>query len=245
MSRTLPLLMTLAGLFAFQPSTLLRDWVHAYGTLLYVLGAAVAGFGIGRYRARRARTYQNRGEALVSDALRAHFSLPGYHLMNHLTFPWENGTTQIDHVLVSRFGVFVIETKHYRGWIFADARDAKWTQVLFGYKFRFRNPIIQNSRHVQAVRGRLDFLPPVAVKSVVVFTGEAEFKTQMPQNVFHVPGLIDYLREQTVAVISLNRMQFCVGRLETTRLAISRKTDIEHVESLERRYGLATHRGEM
>ncbi len=161
--------------------------------------------------------------------------------MNHLTLQWGKGTTQIDHVLVSLFGVFVIETKHYRGWIFADARDTKWTQLLFGYKFRFQNPLIQNNRHAQAVHARLDFLPPDAVRSVVVFSGDAEFKTPMPQGVFHISGLIDYLREQTVAVMSLNRMQFCVGRLETARLAISRLTDVEHIESLERRFGTARY----
>jgi hypothetical protein len=41
-----------------------------------------------------------------------------------------------------------------------------------------------------------------------------EFKTGMPQGVFGVSGLIEYLREQTVEVMSLDRVQFCVGRLE-------------------------------
>jgi len=52
-------------------------------------------------------------------------------------------------------------------------------------------------------------------------------------------ALVDYLREQTVEVMSLNRVQFCGGRLETARLAISGKTDVEQVQSLERRHGSA------
>ena len=84
-----------------------------------------------------------------------------------------------------------------------------------------------------------DFLPPEAIKSVVVFSGEAEFKTEIPQGVFTSSGLVEYLRDQTEEVISLNRVHFCVGRLETARLAISRETDVEHVRSLEhRRSGL-------
>ena len=144
-----------------------------------------------------------------------------------------------DHILVSRFGVFVIETKDYKGWIFANANQANWTQVLFKLKFKFQNPIFQNSRHVRAVQHLLDFLPPGAIKSVVVFTGEAEFKTEVPQAVFSISGLMDYLREQTVEVMSLNRVQFCVGRLETARLAISGKTDVEHAQSLKRRHDSA------
>jgi len=96
------------------------------------------------------------------------------------------------------------------------------------------------SRHVRAVQGLLDFLPPGAVRSVVVFTGEAEFKTEIPQGVFGLSDLVEYLREQTVEVMSLDRMQYCVGRLETARLAISRKTDVEHAESLEQRHGSAS-----
>jgi hypothetical protein len=60
--------------------------------------------------------------------------------MNHVTLQLTDGTTQIDHILVSRFGVFVIETKDYKGWIFADATRANWTQVLFKVKFKFQNP---------------------------------------------------------------------------------------------------------
>jgi hypothetical protein len=223
-----------------RQSQLVLNWTLDNKLVISVLLALFVGFLLGRYRASRAaREYQNRGEALLSRVTRRHFGPPEYHLMNHVTLQLQDGTTQVDHILVSRFGVFVIETKDYKGWIFANATQAKWTQVLFRWKFRFQNPIFQNLRHVRAVQDLLDFLPAGAIKSVVVFTGDAEFKTEIPQGVFSISGLIDYLREQTVEVMPRNRMQFCVGRLETARLAISGKTDVEHVQSLERRHGVA------
>jgi hypothetical protein len=224
-------------------SQLLLDWKQDDRTVLYILLALAVGFVMGRYHAypsRRASAFQNRGEDLLSHVALTNFGPPDYHLMNHVALQLEDGTTQVDHILVSRFGVFVIETKDYKGWIFANAKQANWTQVVFKRKFKFQNPIFQNFRHVRAVQGLLDFLPPGAIKSVVAFTGEAEFKTEIPQGVFSLSGLIDYLREQTVEVMSLNRVQFCVGRLETARLAISGQTDVEHVQSLERRHGSAT-----
>lgn len=210
--------------------------------VLYALlaGAIVTGIIIGRTRAARvsrAFRYQNVSEELVSRVLRREFSPPDYHLMNHVTLQMKDGTTQVDHILVSRFGVFVIETKHYKGWIFANAKHKTWTQVLYRLKFKFQNPILQNKRHVRAVQDLLDFLPAGAVRSVVVFTGAAEFRTEIPEGVFRVSGMIDFLRNQFDEVISLNRVQFCVGRLETARLAISGETDVEHVESLDRRHG--------
>jgi hypothetical protein len=220
---------------------LLLDWKLNDRFVLYLILALAVGFVIGRYQASRvSRTsaFQNRGEALLSSVVRANFGPPDYHLMNHVTLHLKDGTTQIDHILVSRFGVFVIETKDYKGWIFASAKQANWTQVLYRLKFKFQNPIFQNFRHVRAVQSLLDFLPTGAIKSVVVFTGEARFKTEIPKGVFNISGLIDYLREQTVEVMSLNRVQFSVGRLETARLAISGMTDVEHVQSLERRHSI-------
>jgi len=133
--------------------------------------------------------------------------------------------------------VFVIETKNYNGWIFGSVNPYNWTQVLFRSKFKFRNPIHQNKWHVRAVQQLLYFLPPEVVECIVVFTGDAEFKTEVPWGVFDIPDLMEYLCGRTTEVMSLNRLQFCVGRLETARLAISCQTDVEHVESLNRRHG--------
>ncbi len=215
---------------------------------LYLLIALAVGYTVGRLTrtgrddhvpriGRGAASFQNRGEALLSSALRAHFRYPDFHILNHVTLRLPDGTTQIDHILVSRFGVFVIETKDYSGWIFASATHKHWTQVLYKQKHTFQNPLHQNFRHVVAVRQLLDFLPPDSIKPVVVFTGDAEFKTDVPAGVFTVDELIRHIHCASVPVMSLNRLQFCVGRLETARLAISGETDVEHVLSLQRRHG--------
>jgi hypothetical protein len=83
----------------------------------------------------------------------------------------------------------------------------------------------------------LDFLPPEAIQPIVVFTGEAEFKTSIPAGVYTMAGCVAYVERNTTEVMSENRVQFCVGRLETVRLSITKATDIEHVQRLRRRYG--------
>lgn len=231
-------------------SHLLRHWTLDEKAILNILLGSAIGFVVGHYRISRAShtkvistSFQNSSEALLSHIAMENFGPPDYHLMNHLTLQMSDGTTQVDHILVSRFGVFVIETKDFKGWILANESQKKWTQVLFHRwkgksRYHFQNPVFQNFRHVCAVRDLLDFLPPDAVKSVVVFTGKAEFKTEVPDGVFSsINGLIDYLRQQTVEVMSINRVQFCVGRLETARLAITAQTDVEHVQNLQRRHG--------
>lgn len=209
--------------------------IYPYPYILAALAiGCVLGYGIARYRVS---SFQNRGEARVREELRSHFGTPDFHLLNHITLKLGDGTTQIDHILVSRYGVFVIETKEYSGWIFANTKHATWTQVLYGGKFKFQNPIFQNKRHIQAVQESLDFLPPNAIKSAVVFAGSAEFKTEIPLGVYTIAGLIEHIRSHTEELMSMNRVQFSVGRIETARLAMSSQTDLEHVQSLERRYG--------
>jgi hypothetical protein len=221
-------------------------------SLLYILlgAAATLGFLLGRrgrpapggwrrLGAWRFPTFQNSGESLVSQVLTRHFRAPDYHLMNHITLRMDDGTTQVDHILVSRFGVFVIETKDYGGWIFANAADKTWTNVRYRWKYKFQNPIHQNFRHVLAVQHLLEFVPREAIESVVVFAGSAAFKTEVPDGVVHVNELADYLKQRSAERLALNKMQYAVGRLETARLALSRQTDIEHVESLRRRFGRA------
>lgn len=205
---------------------------------LYVSIGLVVGFVFGFWQRRVVdeHNFQNDGEALVASALQRHFKNQDYHLLNHITLRHRGVTTQVDHILISRFGVFVIETKSYTGWIFANAEHPTWTQVTFNDKFKFQNPIHQNYLHVKAVQELLDFVSPSAIHSAVVFTGDAEFKTDMPMGVFTLPKLIQHLKGCKEEVLSLNRVQFCVGRLETARLKISQQTDIEHVQALRRRY---------
>jgi restriction system protein len=95
----------------------------------------------------------------------------------------------------------------------------------------------QNYKHLKCVSDLLDFLSPEVVHPLVVFTGEAVFKTPRPAGVLVLEQLADHLRGFETEVISRNRMEFCVGRLECHRKALSRQTDVEHVAELNRRFG--------
>jgi len=55
------------------------------------------------------------GELIVNLAAKFFLDKEKYHLFKNVTLPTEDGTTQIDHVIVSRYGIFVIETKNMKG----------------------------------------------------------------------------------------------------------------------------------
>jgi len=201
---------------------------------LKILGLLIVGFFFGRMRRNR---LENVGEGAVRRYLTTEFPEDDFHLMNNLTLPYGDGTTQIDHVLVSRYGVFVVETKHWSGWLFANANAAKWTQVKFKAKRQFQNPIRQNHKHVLAVRALLDFVRAEHVHSVVVFTGDAVFKTNKPPGVFTCREMQGHIFGFLQEVLTRDQMHTAVGRLECARRLVSGQTDAEHVAYLNRRFG--------
>jgi hypothetical protein len=54
--------------------------------------------------------------------------------------------------------------------------------------------------------------------------------------VFTLTKFLAYVENHQTEVMSVNRAQFCVGRLEATRLAITHATDVEHVLELRRQH---------
>ncbi len=148
------------------------------------------------------------------------FELDGgtYHAFHDVTLPTPDGTTQIDHVLISRYGVFVIETKHMKGAIYGDARDRTWTQALFRRRYIFFNPLRQNYKHVKAVEAALG-LKWECLHSVVVFAGRATFETPMPENVMGIRDFVQHVRSKSSAVLGDAEVRTAV--LQLKRSAIS------------------------
>lgn len=88
----------------------------------------------------------------------------------------KGATSQIDHLVLSEYGIFVIETKHYKGWIFGNEKAENWTQIIFREKHQFRNPVKQNWSHIYALKNVLTDFPQAAYYPIVVFAGEATLK---------------------------------------------------------------------
>lgn len=103
-------------------------------------------------------------------------------LLNDLYLPKENGqTTQLDHVLISPKGVFVIETKNYKGWITGSEHSQFWTQTNYKRKDSLYNPIWQNSGHVKALKEHLgEVASDLPIYSIIVFGKEATLKFKGP-----------------------------------------------------------------
>ncbi|HWB02788.1 MAG TPA: nuclease-related domain-containing protein [Verrucomicrobiales bacterium] len=139
--------------------------------VLLIIVAAAAGF------LQSSKMRGVAGERAVKRMLHRKLDASLYHCLHNVLIPnGRNGLTQIDHVVVSQWGIFVIETKNYSGWIFGTEHDKQWTVSYHGRrKEKLPNPLRQNFGHIRAVESLLK-LAPGHCHGIVFFTGRAEFK---------------------------------------------------------------------
>lgn len=84
-----------------------------------------------------------------------------------------SGYSQIDHVVITPYGIFVIETKNYQGTIYGGRKRKTW---LVNGKFKFMNPFMQNYGHIQALKNALNKTYHDMFISMVSFTKRCTFK---------------------------------------------------------------------
>ncbi|MCP8615246.1 nuclease-related domain-containing protein [Salirhabdus salicampi] len=120
------------------------------------------------------------GESYIKNKLKK-LDPNSYKVFNDVYVPTKDGTTQVDHIVTSPYGIFVIETKHYNGWIFGNENQRYWTQVIYKRKGKLFNPIWQNKGHIQALSEYLN-IKKNAFYSIVAFSGQSTFKFKDPFN---------------------------------------------------------------
>jgi hypothetical protein len=125
-------------------------------------------------------------------------------VLHDVNVPTASGSTQLDVVLVSPYGVWCLEIKAWAGRVYGQEDERSWTQVkLYGRKAikeRRDNPVQQNAYHCRALSAYVAGLGYAApVRSIVVFT-EAELRTNTRTLVIALSRLVVALQVQSGAV---------------------------------------------
>lgn len=160
-----------------------------------------------------------------------------YRRFHDLIIPAKNGTAQIDHILVSPYGLFIVETKNKKGWIFGSGDQSKWTQSIYGKKYSFQNPLRQTFRQKTILSEYLE-LSDSTIHTVVFFVGDCRFKTRLPENVIS-SGLGKYIRQFQDRIFAPHDINRIVGKLEK-HVSESSLTTRDHVRSLRERHSSTT-----
>ncbi len=99
-----------------------------------------------------------------------------YIVLNDVLLKIGKASTQIDHIVIAKSGLFILETKNYKGWIHGHENSTYWKQTIFKKQFKFQNPIIQNRSHVYYLKQVLRDFPQIDYFPIVVFSERAVLK---------------------------------------------------------------------
>ncbi len=214
--------------------------------LFLLLLLAVVGIAIYFYRYNSAQQKGMRGEKRINDVLA---SLPNdYHVLNDLVFKTEKGTTQIDHIVVSKYGVFAIETKNYRGEIYGDDNRQEWTQMIitkvqyktFGKTYtyvtknHFYNPVKQSIGHVYGLKKILTEWPYLKIVPIVVFTGSAILcDVESKHDVVYDYNLINTIKKYNTEYISDADVQRVLDVIQAKNVKelVTNRTHVKNIKA--------------
>jgi predicted RNA-binding Zn-ribbon protein involved in translation (DUF1610 family) len=141
------------------------------------------------------------GEFLTYRYLRKHEKEGAKFLFNLYIPKGEDGTTEIDVLMISPKGLFVFESKNYSGWIFGSEHQPKWYQTLpqgrgKSHKEAFYNPIMQNKTHIKHLKAMLGETIPM--HSIITFSDRCTLKNvQVKSTDIHVIN-----RNEVVGVVA-------------------------------------------
>ena len=151
-------------------SLLMENWKLIAAFLCGIMLAAFIVWLAAWWRRGKAERSGRRGEKIVAKQL-ATLKKKDFIILNDLMIPSSNGrTSQIDHVVVSTKGIFVIETKNHAGRISGSENAQYWQQHLSNQSRGFYNPLLQNRSHLRAIRKLMPKLDARLFSSIVVFT---------------------------------------------------------------------------
>lgn len=145
------------------------------------------------------------GEKFVNNKFLSQLNPLNYTLLADIMLHNESdiGTTQIDHVIVSNFGVFCVETKAYSGWILGRESDKYWTQSINYRKYRFYNPLRQNYGHVKTLEKLLAPLNiPVPIYSFIAFPDAEKLKITGTDSVGYARDIVDKIKGYSQVILS-------------------------------------------
>jgi hypothetical protein len=155
-----------------------------------------------------------------------------YIILNNITIPSASGkTTQIDHIVVSIFGVFVIETKNYRGWIMGDEKSEYWTQVIYKRKEKLYNPLRQNYGHVMSLKEVLKGYEELPIIPIVCFSTRADLKVTTTSEVIYTSQLVRTIRKYNEASIPMDNVKYITKTISSAEM-VDKDVKKTHVQSI-------------
>jgi len=154
-------------------------------------------------------------------------------------------TTQIDHMVITRKAIFVIESKDYKGSVFADIANQHWSQKLeyvkstpskytsyskYGTPYRrhylkkhvdvhtLYNPVLQNEGHIKAIKYHLSYIN-IPIVNMVIFSNRGNLVLKPYEN-------------RDLFIINESDLQYILKAYMDTRPNVISDKDLLYIENI-------------
>lgn len=154
-----------------------------------------------------------------------------YKSFHDITFNDGEKTVQIDHLIVSAYGIFVVETKNYSGTIYGKENYDKFIKYSGKNKYEFYSPIKQNAGHIFSLKKVLGNYKYV---SIIVFSGYAKLKIESQTFVGYIGEMNRYIKQFKEIVLSQNEIEEICQKINEISLK-GIKVHKQHVEGINKR----------
>ena len=158
-----------------------------------------------------------------------------YFVINDIILKLNDRTTQIDHIVVSCYGIFVIETKNWTGSIYGGSKKEFIYQYLGGVKYTHQNPFKQNIGHIKFLKDVLSSYPNLKYISIVAFGGYSKRKINGDTSI-KISEIVDTIEEYKEEVISEIDRDLVHTKLKSLKIEGDKYKE-EHVENMRTKYG--------
>lgn len=162
-----------------------------------------------------------------------------YKIINNILIKSNNRSIQIDHLVISIYGIFIIETKNYKGWITGSDNSEYWTKNMFGNKYKFYNPIKQNKAHISALSRQLG-LGLNNFISIIAFSNKADLKVNTVHNVIYIHQLNSMIKEYIDIKFSENEIKKLYDKISLLNI-MSSKAKKQHVSEVQNSIVIKQH----
>ena len=158
------------------------------------------------------------GERKVNSVLKKFLPDDEYHLMEDVNLllkkDGKKKSTQIDHIVVSRYGIFVIETKHWSSGSIADPKRRAY-------------PKKQNEYHIKILQECLAIEADNFFSLCVVVSSEFD-KKNIPEGTLALDELVPEIKSKTAVIFDESKVVDLFAKIESFRYAPGAQTDEEH-----------------
>lgn len=172
------------------------------------------------------------GEHWTKTALR---KLPKdkYKIINDILIKTNGYTHQIDHVIVSSYGIFCIETKQWNGFIVGSKWDKKWTRIVGKNRYPCENPIRQNYGHVMSLCELLN-IDESKIFNIVCIPSTAKLRIKHDGELVRYDTIVDkILSYKDIIIDNVDEIVDIINKNNITDKTIKK----EHIENIKRNLG--------